>query len=188
MLQTVAITVLEYCPHVATCERVWSEMGNAHTSMRHNLKSDTVIKMMRVKHHYGNENKKKLNSGSVASVTKKYSKLLSEDDTMTSTSIFGPDAPIEAPLENIVTLNEESGEDEFDDDYEDDSSSASDHDDDHLQNDEEEGEDDDGDDAEEGQPDQKTLNYDTILTYILSEEEKALEYNEDEDIEGKKMP
>ena len=124
---------------------------------------------------------------------KAFTNMAFQVDTMASTFIFGPDASIGASGPNILTLNEESGEDEHDDDYEDDSSSASDHDDDHLQKDEEEGQDDDGDDAEEGQPDQKTLNYDTILTYILSEEEKALEYIEDEDIEdedieGKKMP
>ena len=90
-------------------------MGNAHTSGRHSLKLDTVNKMMRVKHNYDNKIKNKFKSGSVASVTKKYSK----DDTMMSTIIVGPDAPIEEPLENILTSNEESGGDIRDDDYDD---------------------------------------------------------------------
>ena len=80
--------------------------GNAHTSVRHSLKLDTVNKRMRVKHHYANENKKKFKSGSVTSVPKKYSKLLSEDDTMTSALIFGHEASREKPAD------EESKEDE----------------------------------------------------------------------------
>jgi len=100
ILSFVAIACIEYCAHAATCERVWSHQGIIHTPSRYCLSDKTVNSTARVKFHHAQKNKMKFKMGSAAAVAKKYSKLLRDNETMTTQFIYGPDLLYDA--ENMV--------------------------------------------------------------------------------------